>query len=834
MTHPDSAPIHSTDADVSAPAPEKVTDATRAALELPTLFSLVAALAATDLGAERIESLEFFSSEDDLRRHHRRYDEARRLLSARSLVPSREREIGPILAAVGGGRERLAGPDLVEVAAFLRATEEAKERVETAEPACPALGELAEELADLSDVRKLLDKTFDARGEIRENATPRLAELRSRIRANRQSMYDQLGKMIDQHRDNLSDETVSVRGGRLVLTLQSGARGRVPGLVHGKSGSGKSFYFEPLDAVEGNNELQQAMEDEEAEKARIFRQVLEALRRHRGDLEQHADFLAELDLLQASVRLAERFDGRLAEIAPRHDLRLVKARHPLLDPSLSDLRRRVLGQPGHTEAVVPLDLELSEEKRALVITGPNAGGKTVTIKTLGLLALAHQCGLPLPAAKGSRLPFFDAVVATIGDDQDLLNDKSTFSGRLLRLKEAWELASPSSLILLDELGSGTDPEEGAALSQALMEGLLTRRPLTLITTHLSQLAAAALDLDGAFCAAMQFDDTTGEPTYRLLPGPPGGSEAIALAHRLGLPAPWLARAEELLGSEHKELRRLLAEVENHRRELAQMHTRLDAEVRDAEALRERLVEREQELVDEKRAVGKTMKARLEAFRRETRDRLREEVDKLRRRFEEEGGAKPKRNLAARTEETLFRDAPDVEPEPPEELPLEVGKPVRHKRLGWEGELEKLERGKAQVSVGGKSLLCKAKDLTGVRPEDASGSKGSQLSSRASRRSRGGGASVRRRVTVDSNVDTPPKELHLIGKRVEPALKELDRYLDRALLASMAQVRVVHGHGTGRLRDAVRDHLSGHAAVATHRPGGKGEGGDGATVVDLAG
>ena len=805
------------------------TDATLHALELPTLLSLVADLAATDLGRERLESLRLFRSEEALRRHHRRYDEVRRLLAARTLVPSREREIGPILAAVSSGRERLVGLDMVEIAAFLRATGEAAERVDSADPVCPALSEITDTLPDLGELRRLLKKTFDARGEIRENATPQLAQLRGRIRQTRQSMYDQLGGMVDQHRDHLSDDTVTVRGGRLVLTLQSGARGRIPGLVHGKSGSGRSFYFEPLDAVEGNNQLQQAVEDEEAEKARIFREVLESLRRHQDDLELHAEFLADLDQLQASVRLGERLEGRLAEIAPRHDLRLVKARHPLLDPSLSDLRKRVLGTPGHQEPVVPLDMELSAERRALVITGPNAGGKTVTIKTLGLLALAHQCGLPIPVAKGSRLPYFDAIVATIGDDQDLLADKSTFSGRLLRLKEAWQLASPDSLILLDELGSGTDPEEGAALSQALMEGLLERRPLTLITTHLSQLAGAALDLDGAFCAAMQFDDQTGEPTYRLLPGPPGGSEAISLAHRLGLPAPWLARAEELLGSEHRELRRLLAEVENHRRELAEMHDRLDAEVRDAAALRERLVEREQELVDEKRSVGKRLKAQLEDFRRETRERLRDEVDKLRQQFEDNAGqTRSKKNLAATTEAKLFEQAPDVEPEPPEELPLEVGKPVRHKKLGWQGELEKLEKGKAQVSVGGKSLLCKAKDLTGIRPDEASKkSTGPAKSNRF-------GASMRRRVQVDSNVDAPPKELHLIGKRVEPALKELDRYLDRALLASMGEVRVVHGHGTGRLRDAVREHLSGHAAVSSHRPGGKGEGGDGATVVELDG
>lgn len=801
----------------TAPSPRVVDDlalstATTRAMELPTFLELVAELAATDLGAERIRGLRPFVSAGALRAHHRRFDDARRLLAGQRLVPSREREIAPILDAVEGHGDQLGGGDMLEIGALLRASHEAKERIEKSDPPCEALAEMVEDLPDLSELARKIRRTFDARGEIREDATPLLSKLRSRIRSTRDQIYDQLGDLVEEHRDHLSDDTVPMRGGRLVLKLQAGARGQVKGLTHGKSGSGKSFYFEPLEAVESNNRLQQAVDDEEAEKRRIFREILDGIRGRRAEILRHAELVAELDRLQASADLAETMDGRLAEIAERHDLRLVAARHPLLDPSLSSLRRRVLGTPGHTEPVVPLDLELSAERRALVVTGPNAGGKTVTLKTVGLLTLAHQYGLPIPAAKGTRLPFFDALVATVGDDQDLLTDRSTFSGRLIRLREAWDAASADALILLDELGSGTDPEEGAALSQALLEGLLERRSLVLVTTHLSQLAATALDQEGAFCAAMQFDDSTGEPTYRLLPGPPGGSEAIALAHRLNLPNPWLDRAEELLGSEHRELRRLLAEVEAHRRELAELKTRHEAEVADAAKLRERLQEREHELLEEKRTVGKTLRRQLDEFRRETRDKLRREIAELRKEFE--GGRK--KGLTAAAEKRLFEDAPDVEPVPVEERPIEVGGKVRHRGFGWEGELEKLERGKAQVKVGGKSLLCQAEDLVGVA-EEAPKKPDKKV-----------------RVRATPTTDEPARELHLIGKRVEPALRELDRYLDRALLASKAEVRVVHGHGSGRLRKAVREHLDDHPAVARHRPGGKGEGGNGATVVKLAG
>ncbi|MEM8931211.1 MAG: hypothetical protein AAGE94_08545, partial [Acidobacteriota bacterium] len=602
--------------------------ASERALELPQLLSLVAERAATDLGRERVLALRPSADVDTLTEHRRRYDDVRRLLVGRPLVVGGERPLGPVLKALAADPRDLTGPDLVEVGHLLDLSVTAVERIREADPPCEALAMVADTLPPVDTLRSLLKKTFDSRGEIREDATPRLAELRARIRSTRQRLYDQLSTVVDQHRDELSEDTIPMRGGRLVLMLSAGSKGRMPGLVHGRSGSGRSFYFEPLEAVDTNNTLQQSAADEEAEKRRILRQVLDQLRDDLPALRAHADWVAELDRLQASARFAEVSEGRMAEIGARHELRLIKARHPLIDPRLAGLRRTALGQVGHTDPVVPLDVELDADQRALVVTGPNAGGKTVALKTVGLLTLAHQCGLPVPAAAGTRLPLLRSLVATVGDDQDLLADRSTFSGRLLRLREAWDFADRDSLLLLDELGSGTDPEEGAALSTALLEGLLRHGGLVIVTTHLAQVAAAALEADGAFCAAMQFDASSGEPTYRLLPGPPGGSEALALAHRLGLPKAWVERAEELLGSEHRDLRRLLAEVERHRAELAETQSRLDTELLDAERLRQRLSERESELVAERRAVAGRLKAELESFRRETLDNLRGEVERL--------------------------------------------------------------------------------------------------------------------------------------------------------------------------------------------------------------
>jgi DNA mismatch repair protein MutS2 len=833
------------------------------ALELPSLLAVLARLAATDLGRARIRELQPFTDEAALRAHRRRYEEAARLGGEQPLVPDSDTPIGDLLRRLVSGLPPLAGADLVRLAEVGRATRAAALRVRAADPPCPGLAEWADALPEIEPLLRRIDRTLDRRGEVREDASPHLQALRRQIRRVRDQLYRELGDYVGAHRDELSEETIPMRGGRLVLVLQAGARGRGGGLIHGRSATGKSFYFEPLQVVESNNTLQQAGEDEEAERRRILAELLAEARAALPALAEHCGFLGALDQLQAAARFAARCDGRLADIAPRHrpaqagaacppwtcGLALVAARHPLLDPRLADLRAEALGQAGHAGEVVPLDVQLEPERRILVITGPNAGGKTVALKTVGLLALASQCGLPVPAAAGTRVPWLRALVATVGDEQDLLADRSTFSGRLLRLREAWEAAGPDSLVLLDELGSGTDPAEGTALAIALLEGLLERGSLAVITTHLTQLAAAALEMEGAACAAMEFEPRTGSPTFHLVPGPPGGSEALALARRLGLPAAWLDRAEARLGSEHRDLRRLIAEVDRLRQDLAGERQRLETEAADAEKLRRRLDAERRALEEERATVARRARADLDSFRRETGDRLKREVARI----EESFAAGRRRGLAGEAVERLFAEAPGFDAAPPEEAsgPLEVGQPVRHLGLGWRGVLRKLDDDRAEVLVHGKRVRSRASELApapaGAGPPAPAG--------RAARGSTGGGTAVHAAATRRAAASgrgaaaghaagsggrdlgeaaAVPAEINLIGVRVEPALEQLDGYLDRALLASRRQVRVIHGHGSGRLRQAIREHLRGHAAVAEQRPGEPDDGGNGATVVTLRG
>jgi DNA mismatch repair protein MutS2 len=797
--------------------------ATAQALEFPSLLAVVSRFAASDLGRERALGLRPFEEEAPLRARRILFEEASRLVGERALVPDFDVPLSDLLTGIATGRPPVEGLDLVRLADLGRATRAAAARIREAVPPTPALDALARELPDIDSLLKKIDRMLDRRGEVREDASPRLTALRRQIRTVRDQIYRDLGEFVSSHKDELSEETIPMRGGRLVVVLQSGARGRSGGLVHGRSATGRSFYFEPLQVVETNNTLQQSVEDEEAERRRILAELIEAARAALPALREHSRFLGELDLLQASVRFGDRCGAVLPEIGARHDLKLLLARHPLLDPCLADVREEALGQAGHSGEIVPLHVELTHQRRILVITGPNAGGKTVSLKTAGILSLMAQCGLPIPAAPGSRVPFLARLVATVGDEQDLLADRSTFSGRLLRLKEAWEWAGPDSLILLDELGSGTDPEEGAALAEALLEGLLEKGSMGVITTHLAQLAAAALELPGASCAAMEFDPATGRPTFRLVPGPPGGSEALALARRLGLPAEWLDRAEARLGTEHRDLRRLIAEVERVRQELAETRDSLQVERSDAEKLRRRLAEEEAALADERRNVSGKMKAELEQFRRETTERLRKEEARLRERFEEGR----RKGLAAEAVVNLFTAAPTFGgPETAPGGPLVVGQPVRHLGFGWEGVLEKLEDGRAEVLVRGKRVR--------TRPEEL-GPAGSQ---RAARREREREVPPLRPEALrgregDIEESVSP-EINLIGQRVEPALEQLDAYLDQALLASRKQVRVIHGHGSGKLRQAVREHLRGHRGISEIRSGAPNEGGDGATVVTFRG
>ncbi len=789
--------------------------ATLEALELPALLAVLAECCATRLGRRRITTLAPAANRAELDRRRERYEEARVLLVDGVLVAGLEGDPATLLDRLDDPRSILEASDVLQAADLLHLVQRASQRIRTADAVpCPRLIELVTPLPETRPWTERVGRVLDQRGRIRDDASPALIELRRQVGKLRDALSEQLEGTVASQSAHLSEETTPLHEGRVVLLLKSGSRGQLDGLIHGRSGSGRSFYFEPLQAVEGNNRLRAAIEDEEAERSRLFAELVDGLRALAPAVRVAAEIIADLDGLQAAVAFAERTGARQAEISSSGELRVLGARHPLLDPSLAGLRERALGHVGHRDPVVPLDLELGGSERLLVVTGPNAGGKTVALKTVGLLTVATACGLPVPCAKGTRLPVPELVVATVGDEQDLLHDRSTFSARLVRLREAWDAAGPGALVLLDELGSGTDPDEGAALAIALLEHLHAEQTLTLVTTHLTRVAALALETDGATCAAMEFDPQAGRPTFRLLPGTPGASEAIALANRLGLPAEWIARATAQLDPEQRRLRALLEEVEQARIDLAdRLAQTAETERALAEAKAGAETEREA-LARERRTVARRLKAQLEEFQRRVRDDLVASEERLSELMK--GGRR--RGAVAQVVAELFAEPPAelvVDDELVAAGPIVVGGPVRHRGLGWEGRLVKLARGKAEVSVRGKTMRCLEGDLVAIptAPHPPTDAKRSSV------------------------VATPPTpavapELNLVGQRVEVALEQLDRYLDQALLANLDEVRIIHGHGSGRLRSAVRKHLDRHRAVARHHPGDERQGGDGASVAAL--
>ena len=826
--------------------------ATSEALEFPALLRVLAGLAVTDAGRRLVHAISPRTDPDEIELRRVRYAEiARERGEGGGLVPLLDQELLDLRRQLQTGGRRLGGAALQGLVAVIEASEEVLERLGDHEET-PRLAAEVESLRGLevgatdgavagepigcAALAARLRRTLDRRGAVRDDASPRLRALVGDARRTQASVETQVRAYVREHGHRLADDSTPMRGGRFSVLLPSGSRGRLSGLVRGRSASGRSFYFEPSEVVEGNDELERIAADKEIERARILAELVRQVLELTPAILARIDFLAAVDALQAVARFAAQVGAGLAGLAPPAPdgsaaaLELRGARHPLLDPRLAELREQTLGAAGNRGEVVPLDLALAD-CRTLVLTGPNAGGKTVALKTVGLLCLMTQAGLPVPAAPGSRLPIFDHVVAVVGDDQSVLDEQSTFSARLLRLREVWRRAGPRTLVLLDEVGAGTNPEEGAALGIALLEGLVESASMGVLTTHLTQLAAAALESQAASCAAMSFDPESGLPTYRLVIGPPGGSRALALARRLGLPAAWLERAEHFLGSEHQQLRRVLERNERRRERLLDREAELARLTAETEAERNRFETRQASLQAAQERLSQAVRREVDALRRANRRRLDQALAELaarprpgkrafaraagglHRELDRDASAAGDRATAATREPGAGEERdPERAATPERPRPLVAGAPVRHRSLGWVGELQEVSGDRATVLVRGKRVRAAPEALEAARPVERA-------------------ASSRVRVQA-SSAPAVESELMLIGQMVEPALDSLDAYLDRALASGRERVRVVHGHGSGRLRRAVREHLRGHPAVAGFEPAPPSAGGDGATEVVL--
>lgn len=780
-------------------------------LEFTKLRGILARLTVTEPGREQAEGLVPLPGRAEAAESLAIIDQMQRQLNGSGAPPVGGcRDLRQALRQLRAEGSFLAPALLLDVLSSLEAAVDCR-RLLAEQTELPLLAALAGGLAGCRELRGAIRESIGPRGEILDSASFELGEVRLQIRQWRGRLRNLLENLLasDQLAGAFQDRIITERGGRYVVPVRADHRGQVKGFVHDESASGQTLYVEPVAVLKGNNELQHLLREEKREEERILRRISALVRREGEPLLANQQLLARLDYLAAAARLALQTEAIAPELSEVPLIELRAARHPLLliQPD---------GRP-RTQGATPVDLLLGPEESALVISGPNTGGKTVALKTFGLLVLMVRSGLPIPCAPGSRLYLFGRVFADIGDEQSIEENLSTFSGHLSRVRAILEAADEASLVLLDEAGTGTDPAEGGALAMAILDSLRARGARTVLTTHLNLVKGYADLTSGVVNAAVEFDSATLAPTYRLFYGIPGASSAFTIARSLGLPEEVLERANAYLGEGERFGLDLVEKLNGLRRDLDRELFEARSLKAQAEAERNRRKQLLKELEEQKRAV-------LEKARQRGEQLVRQAEGKIKLLLEQARALAPDTREQAKlaTEVRQVRQslvelapAPRRQGEAPQEVKL--GELLRVSALGAEGEVIRVLADGVELSILGKKLRQPLSALEQFHPR--------RFAKRE--KPRGGG-----RGQIEREGFSP--RLLLVGKRVDEALPILERFLDDALLHSQRQVEVVHGSGEGVLRKVVREFLAGHREVTAFHAADLASGGDNVTIVELKG
>jgi DNA mismatch repair protein MutS2 len=675
----------------------------------------------------------------------------------------------------------------------------------------PQLTGVAAGLVSLRELGRSLQASIGARGEILDSASFELGDLRHGIQQLRGRIKRMLENLLasDALAGVFQDRLITERGGRYVVPVRADHRGQLKGFVHDESASGQTLFLEPTSVLERNNELQTLQREEKREEERILRRLSAAVRQQADALLVNQEILARLDFIAAAARFSLAVDGTAPRLAAEPVVELKAARHPLLLFHADGVPRR--------EGAIPVDLHLGAGTDTLVVSGPNTGGKTVALKTAGLLVLMVRAGLHVPCRSDSKVHLFGKIFADIGDEQSIEANLSTFSGHLVRIRRILEAADGDSLVLLDEIGTGTDPAEGGALALAVLDSLRGRGARTVATTHLNLIKSYAHLRGGVENAAVEFDAQTLAPTYRLHYGIPGASSAFTIARRLGLPEDVLAAAGRYLGEGEREGLELLEELNQLRRQL-------DQELRAAETLRQRASEEREkrkrllvELEEQQRGILEKATRRGEQLVRDAE----RQVKSLLRQAREIASSPPAEARIAGEMRAVREAIAAARPQSKRigEVPREVtpGEILRVTSLGAEATVVRMQGEEVELDLRGKKLRLPLAVLE-------------QYSPRRFAQRRAGRSVITGRVERERF----ESRLLLVGKRVDEVLPLLDRFLDDALLHGLREVEVVHGAGEGILRRTVRDFLAGHREVVAFHAGDIARGGDNVTVVELRG
>jgi DNA mismatch repair protein MutS2 len=784
-------------------------------LEYPKILERLAGYCSFEPSAEKARALEPTSILPEARRRQAETAEAFQLLSQRpDTTIGGARDVRE--AAEAAARHVVLEPNqLLDIKFTLIAARNLGRYFEQHGAAYPHLAEIALRLPPSLGIVDAVSRTISERGEVLDTASAELAAIRRDLRIAHERVLSRLQRMLSDPKiaPYLQDNLVTQRDGRYVIPLVADFKGKIKAVVHDQSASGATLFVEPLSVVEHNNKYRELLLAERDEERRVLAELSRFIGDYAGTLVEMVEALADLDMAFARAKYAEDlqaieptilpFRAQEGRVHPGVTIQLIQARHPLLDP----------------ETVVPIDVELDPQTYALVITGPNTGGKTVTLKTIGLLALMAQAGLHIPVRSGSTISLFQNVFADIGDEQSIEQSLSTFSGHITNIIRILEQADRQSLVILDELGAGTDPQEGAALARALLTHLLERGITTLVTTHHPELKAFAHATPGVINASAEFDLTTLQPTYHLTIGLPGRSNALAIAERLGLSDEIVTMARSEISPADLQAEDLLDEIHRQRDLSRQARQAAEADRHQAETLRSELAARLDQIEDERRELLGEARSQAEAEVDEIREELRRVRRELKRHRQPLEALKP---LEEKIEELEEEVETPIERRPAEIAsplgPIRLGSKVRLRTLGNEGVVTALGEEEAEVQIGVLRVRARLGELAlvggGDQPEHPS------LPPQESRQ------------TLMQRPESPGIELDLRGQRADDALDTLDRYLERAYLAGLPWVRIIHGKGTGKLRQVVREALSQHPHIQSFEPGKRGEGGDGVTVAKL--
>lgn len=726
------------------------------------------------------------------------------------------------LARLQGPGAVLAGPEFLDAGSLLATSSWLRQQCRDEAAKFPLLAGQAERLADFRDLEAAIKRAILPNGEISDDASAALRKIRASILQTRDSIQKTLKQILRSRQAGSGEDYVTLRNDRFVIPVRSEHRRSVQGVVHGASATGQTVFVEPFETVETNNQLVQLAEDEAAEIFRILKDLTGRLQAMLGPLESAATIIAELDSVFARARFARDFDACTPEWSAEPQLQLEAARHPVLEDKLRRENR----------AIVPIALGLGGEERLLVISGPNTGGKTVALKTAGMAALAAQSGIPV-AAQRAVLPLFDRVLVDIGDEQSIAADLSTFSAHMLNLKAMLEEATANSLVLVDEMGTGTAPEEGAALAVALLDEFRKKHCLVLATTHHDRLKTYASTTPGVVNAAVEFDDVHLRPTYRLMLGVPGGSSGIAIAHRLGVAKTIIDHARSLLTPQAHEAADLIAYLHRSRDELDRMQKQMAEERQVLEQERQklrtewvdrqkqRIAELEQKFAEMQKRFDENVARVVEAVKER---QLRSQLEKTVRRKMQDARGEAKEEFNAAVVETISDSRKDlgIKPASLEAVnaeKLQPGARIRVRGFNKALILRRVDGSTAEIEAGALRMKVAVEEITGIEAEPAGTATG---------------AGQRGDITVSAapGAGSATGEINVIGMTVQEASERVDKFLDEAALAHRTRVRIIHGHGTGALRRGLAEFLKTHPLVAGAAFEVEEHGGKAITVVDL--